>query len=160
MAERGIYSPPTVVTLTPHACTLFVLQLWCCALSTRNNVEWGRRVFSDESHFRLYPDVNSRCVLRSPGQCVGGNLLCQSQATQAYNKMLWSEVSSPLISGHLWQSFLEHWQHSSSLTAFYHRFRYHSFCDTLDLLFNRIMPGCMRHMLLWIVFKLSLYFLG
>ena len=41
---------------------------WCLARSTRNCADWGRMVFSDQSHSQLCPDDNCRRLLRCPGQ--------------------------------------------------------------------------------------------
>ena len=79
---------------------------------------------------------------------VGGNLPLLLHTIQGHNRTLWPGMLSPVTAGILWYSFLAHWQHSVTLTTFCHRLRHNSFYDTLDLLFNTIMPDSTRNVLL------------
>ncbi|UYV65536.1 hypothetical protein LAZ67_3004622 [Cordylochernes scorpioides] len=47
---------------------------WCWERSTWNCADWGRIVFSDESHFLLCPDDRRKRVWRRPGQRVDPGL--------------------------------------------------------------------------------------
>ncbi|GFU56874.1 HTH_Tnp_Tc3_2 domain-containing protein [Trichonephila clavipes] len=66
LIERSLpsYGPLRHLPLTP-AHRRARLQ-WCFALSSWNQTNWGRIVFSDESRFQLCPDDNRRRVWRRP----------------------------------------------------------------------------------------------
>ncbi|GFX40279.1 hypothetical protein TNCV_4319121 [Trichonephila clavipes] len=83
----------------------------------------------------------SNCVLTTTGEVQGS--LGLSHTTQAYNKTLRSGMPSPLTA-----RSLVYGQHSGTLAAFCGRLCYCSFCNTQDLLFNTIMLGRTRHVLL------------
>ncbi|GFW54314.1 HTH_Tnp_Tc3_2 domain-containing protein [Trichonephila clavipes] len=68
LIERNLpsYQTRRHLPITPAHCQTR-LQ-WCLARSGWNHADWGRIVFSDESHFQLCPDDQGRCVWRRPGQ--------------------------------------------------------------------------------------------
>ncbi|GFW56873.1 transposable element Tc1 transposase [Trichonephila clavipes] len=68
LIERNLRScrPSQHLPLIPAHCRAR-LQ-WCLARSGWNHADWGRIVFSDESHFPLCPDDHLRHVWRRPWQ--------------------------------------------------------------------------------------------
>ncbi|GFW70053.1 transposable element Tcb2 transposase [Trichonephila clavipes] len=68
LIERNLcsYRPLRNLSLTPEHCRA-ILQ-WFFTRSGWNHADWGRIVFSHESHFQLCPDNHRRRVWRRQGQ--------------------------------------------------------------------------------------------
>lgn len=77
--------------LKPAHC-LIRLQ-WCLAWSDWNDADWGRIVFSEESHFRPCPHDHSKCLSRCAGQCADPAFTISRH--KAMNKEVWSGVPFP-----------------------------------------------------------------
>ncbi|UYV83849.1 hypothetical protein LAZ67_X000408 [Cordylochernes scorpioides] len=104
----------------------------CRERSTWNCADWGRIVVSDESRFLLYPDDRRKRVWRRPGQRLDPGLIVEHHTVPQQGVMM----------------------------TFYGLFCCRSSHITPGLLFNKIMPGHTRHVLLWIVFNLAEFFRG
>ncbi|UYV72285.1 K02A2.6-like, partial [Cordylochernes scorpioides] len=74
---------------------------WCRERSTWNCANWGRIVFSDESHFLLCPDDRRKRVWRRPGQRVDPGLTVEHHTGPQQGVMVWGAISfdsrTPLV---------------------------------------------------------------
>ncbi|UYV69232.1 CNOT6L [Cordylochernes scorpioides] len=86
-------SSSTVTMPTPHTRVLTVRLQWCRERSTWNCADWGRIVFSDESHFLLCPDDCRKCVWRRPGQRVDLGLTVEHHTGPQQGVMVWGAIS-------------------------------------------------------------------
>ena len=150
---------PSVGTFTFTLVHRRVRLEWCRAQSKRNCVDWGRIVFSDAPRFQLCPDDNRRLVLRRSGQWEGGHFPDHRKTRRSQKSvMVWDGISFGsrtrlvVISGIVTTQFYDDGILQPVLLPFVFGHSGH--------IFQHIMSSCMRYVLLWIVFKLSLYFLG
>ncbi|UYV79559.1 hypothetical protein LAZ67_17003118 [Cordylochernes scorpioides] len=131
---------------------------WCRERSTWNCADWGRIVFSDESRFLLCPDDRRKRVWRRHGQRVDPGLTVKHHTGPQQGVMVWGAIKfdsrTPLvvIPGTLTaQRYVDDILRPVLLPFLSHH---------LGLLFNKIMPGHTRNVLLWIVFNLAELFRG
>ncbi|GFS88102.1 transposable element Tc1 transposase [Trichonephila clavipes] len=93
MIERNLRSYQLLRNLPLTSARCRARLQWCLARSGWNHADWGRIVFSDESHFQLCPGNHRRRVWRRLGQRADPSFTIACHTSPQLGVMVWGAIS-------------------------------------------------------------------